>query len=238
MKWIMGSAAVVGTVAFVTSLVFFISVPLPTEVSDSSTKSDGLSEGIQVHGDWTIEVHDPDGTLVEKREFENEFKGAGSIVSILKRETRPGLWEIRLHMASSAEKSPPLLTGHVFRIGEPSVGELKYSDGTSIYSAGTLTVSGEDFQSATQDGKLTLQGELTTSKAHIDKGFVPGTGIFKVKTTNALCEAGAILSDCLKLYSEGGSISWTKDFSSKELQPYIYVEEGQKVIVTVTLSFS
>ena len=92
MKWIMGSAAVVGTVAFVTSLVFFISVPLPTEVSDSATKSDGLSEGIQVHGDWVIEVSDPDGNLVERREFRNALAvgpghGGALVANLLKGET-------------------------------------------------------------------------------------------------------------------------------------------------------
>ena len=32
--------------------------------------SGGPAEGIKVHGHWTIEVRDPDGTLVTHREFE------------------------------------------------------------------------------------------------------------------------------------------------------------------------
>src|SRR5437879_3747133 len=34
----------------------------------------GPQEGIQVHGAWTIDVREPDGTLVEHREFENAFQ--------------------------------------------------------------------------------------------------------------------------------------------------------------------
>jgi hypothetical protein len=35
-------------------------------------------EGIQVHGHWTIEVRDPDGTLKAHREFENSLVGVGA----------------------------------------------------------------------------------------------------------------------------------------------------------------
>lgn len=34
-------------------------------------------EGISVHGAWTIEVRNPDGTLVERREFTNAFVAPG-----------------------------------------------------------------------------------------------------------------------------------------------------------------
>ena len=36
------------------------------------------SEGIAVHGRWTIEVRDPDGGLVERREFDNALTRAGA----------------------------------------------------------------------------------------------------------------------------------------------------------------
>ena len=35
------------------------------------------AQGIKVHGHWTIEVRDPDGTLVTYREFENSLTAAG-----------------------------------------------------------------------------------------------------------------------------------------------------------------
>jgi len=38
----------------------------------------GPSEGIQVHGDWTIDVYNPDGTLDESVEFENALLPVGA----------------------------------------------------------------------------------------------------------------------------------------------------------------
>ena len=37
----------------------------------------GTHEGIQVHGHWTIEVSNPDGTVTAHREFENAIQGIG-----------------------------------------------------------------------------------------------------------------------------------------------------------------
>src|SRR2546423_15522419 len=38
----------------------------------------GQQEGIKVHGHWTIEVRNPDGTLVTHREFENALTSLGA----------------------------------------------------------------------------------------------------------------------------------------------------------------
>jgi hypothetical protein len=35
-------------------------------------------EGIQVHGRWVVEVHDPDGTLVKRLEFDNALAPGGA----------------------------------------------------------------------------------------------------------------------------------------------------------------
>jgi hypothetical protein len=39
----------------------------------------GTQEGIKVHGHWTIEVKNPDGTVVTRREFENSLAGPGGV---------------------------------------------------------------------------------------------------------------------------------------------------------------
>ena len=56
----------------------------------------GTAEGIQVHGHWLIEVRDPDGSLVLRREFENALAlGADALLaSIFNREYGLGLWVI------------------------------------------------------------------------------------------------------------------------------------------------
>jgi hypothetical protein len=59
----------------------------------------GPHEGIKVHGHWTIEVHNPDGTLANHREFENSLDanaGAAALASPLARRAVGGLWLVTL----------------------------------------------------------------------------------------------------------------------------------------------
>jgi hypothetical protein len=61
--------------------------------------SDGLAaEGIQVHGDWTIVVRNPDGSLAGRYEFQNALTshGAGWLAELLAREESVGLWRVHL----------------------------------------------------------------------------------------------------------------------------------------------
>lgn len=53
--------------------------------SEAVPEASGPIEGIAVHGDWTIEVYDADGTLDERVEFENALQpsGAESLVQLL-----------------------------------------------------------------------------------------------------------------------------------------------------------
>jgi hypothetical protein len=41
--------------------------------------SGGLGQGIKVHGHWVIEVRNPDGGLVERRQFDNALFPAGAV---------------------------------------------------------------------------------------------------------------------------------------------------------------
>jgi hypothetical protein len=49
-------------------------------VAEEKPSSDASHQGIKVHGHWTIEVRNPDGTLVTHREFENSLGSGGGIV--------------------------------------------------------------------------------------------------------------------------------------------------------------
>jgi hypothetical protein len=65
-------------------------VPPPT---DSTA---GSMEGIHMRGQWTIEVRDPDGTLVDRREFDNAVTDAGiaNLVAVLARSQTVGGWRV------------------------------------------------------------------------------------------------------------------------------------------------
>ena len=69
------------------------------------------SEGIKVHGRWTIEVRNADGTLVSRTEFENALAphdsfdglggGAGALAGLLSRTYSVRAWRIHLHGSPS-----------------------------------------------------------------------------------------------------------------------------------------
>ena len=57
----------------------------------------GSTEGIKVHGHWTIEVRDPDGSLVSRTEFDNALSGGTSrLPKVLARVYTIGLWGVKL----------------------------------------------------------------------------------------------------------------------------------------------
>lgn len=75
--------------------------------ASSTAESDGTSEGIKVHGHWVIEVREPDGSLVERREFENALlpSGAGMLPRLLWGDFTVGNW--RLTMTPSVGGNTP-----------------------------------------------------------------------------------------------------------------------------------
>src|SRR5436190_13796579 len=62
-------------------------------------------EGIKVHGHWTIDVRNPDGTLVTHHEFENGLETDNPLAMILGRSLTVGEWQIYLG-ASDGSPSP------------------------------------------------------------------------------------------------------------------------------------
>jgi hypothetical protein len=89
-----------GTVASPEPVTSLASNPVPVSptdnISDSTSDKPG-QEGVKVHGHWTIEVINPDGSPAEKREFENAYYAAGtSLPNILGRQYSVGGWEVEL----------------------------------------------------------------------------------------------------------------------------------------------
>src|SRR5258707_12036610 len=70
--------------------------PSKTAVAEEKSLSNGSHEGIKVHGHWTIEVLNPDGTLVTHREFENSLHPLAPpfLSNLLSRQISPGLWSV------------------------------------------------------------------------------------------------------------------------------------------------
>ena len=76
------------------------------------------SEGIKVHGRWVIEVQNPDGTVVERREFNNALQSGGQqiLAGLLSRVSVPGRWAVHFGNAPHAAGASPCQggTGHSF----------------------------------------------------------------------------------------------------------------------------
>lgn len=74
----------------------------------------GPSEGIQVHGDWVIEVYNEDGTLDESVEFENALSvfGARQLARLVSGNASEGDWQIRLAAGTDQPKPCPSNTAH------------------------------------------------------------------------------------------------------------------------------
>ncbi|HSP63214.1 MAG TPA: hypothetical protein VLQ90_09555, partial [Pyrinomonadaceae bacterium] len=62
------------------SLAVKAQTPAKAATSPAVESKGGQKEGIKVHGHWTIDVRNPDGTLVTHREFENDLQADGAIV--------------------------------------------------------------------------------------------------------------------------------------------------------------
>ena len=203
--------------------------PLPVEDTDALLSQDavphvaptgnsgGLGEAIKVHGDWTIDVHNADGTLASHTEFENALTGLGSqrISDILARRMLPNYWRIELQANPLANASCLSSSNQAryCRITEPQgLTDSNVSNNlvvTSIIDGidGILRLSGSII--AQRDGQIT---NVTTGH------------------TGTPCAVGVTFpDDC----TGSSRTEVTRTF----ITPTIEVSEGQIIAVTVEISF-
>jgi hypothetical protein len=95
-------------IAAAVSLAVFLSAFYPASISSgngqtqktatASTSNAGPKEGIKVHGHWSLEIRNPDGSFVKRTEFENDLtsNGALAIMLELSRERSAGAWTVEL----------------------------------------------------------------------------------------------------------------------------------------------
>jgi hypothetical protein len=171
--------------------------------------SGGPREGVKVHGHWTIDVRNPDGTLASHREFENSLQSSGitTLVNSLARTQVMGLWTV-------------VLVGTVCVDGNCSLNEPSEAVGcTECFLV--LTVSAPT--SGTNNGDLVLAGSF----------LAPLSGVVNsVNTRVDVCSSGVLPANCNA--NLGGFLT----FTAKTLSSAVSVTSGQLVQVTVVISFS
>ncbi len=175
-------------------------------------------EGIKVHGHWTIEVKNPDGTLAERREFDNSLTSIGgqTLSRVMGRLDSVGMWQIQLFGHSTAEYA------FMNASSNPTPGFIVESSypGNSPNTFKTLTVT------------------VPTSETNVDKLVLSGTA-----TAQRDGNINSVLTYVSKLsastppsstYISGTAV----EFTHTVLPTAVNLITGQQVMVTVVINFS
>ena len=173
----------------------------------------GPSEGIKVHGNWVIEVRNPDGALVTRREFQNALNslfGPQSLAGILARQKTPGLWVVKLGSDPVAACSTPLFPCVIAESGDNTTAE------TNLFKTLTVNVSGANSE------KVELKGSATAANT----AFITSVSTF--------------ISECPPTTPPATSCQPVASgiFTGTGISPGVPVSPGQQIQVTVTISFS
>jgi hypothetical protein len=189
----------------------------------------GPNEDIKVHGHWTIEVRNPDGSLATHREFENAlaFDGPLNLATALGRAATVGLWRLEVDFANYP-------AGPCIFNSSPIYCLIHESTDTNVPGAPdsndffSLTVSAP-FRPDPNAGTLTLSGTFTVGNAGQIAGVGSALGACAPNVPPASCTLGPAFNSYQVLgYSA---------FSATAVAP-IAVTVGQLVQVTVVFSFS
>jgi hypothetical protein len=197
---------------------------VPAPVSAPSANN-GPNEGVKVHGYWTIDVTNPDGTLAEHREFENSLTayGATALAQVMGRKYSVGEWFVLVDNTvpgSNAFQAPPNYNPtndpNLLVPCAASIMEVQIDDELSDFATLTIDVPA----TGANANKLVLKG---TAVAQRDGS------INRVRTGSNLLTPNQIPHPA---YGGFGI------FSGTELSSPVNLTNGQQVAVTVVISFS
>jgi hypothetical protein len=197
-------------------LLAALSLGVPAAAIAAETRAaSGPTEGIKVHGRWTIDIKNPDGSLVSHHEFENALDSLGAVrlAELLARQKSPGVWGILLWQVGSGLR-PPCPS---YFNGACVIGETGSTDPEAQFKTMTISVP----TSGPNQGKLVLAGSAT-AEADGD--------IAAVITQLGYC-AGTVAAASCAAYRDSG-------FTRKDFQTPLVVNAGQIIQVTVVISFS
>ena len=174
-----------------------------------ATAPNGTGEGIAVHGHWTVEVTDPDGTTVSRTEFENALSSIGelALATFLSRSSPVGSWQIELADNVCENNS-----------GTPTTCFITEDSFTQNQYFPNLTVT-------RLDSTVVLEGTAIVQR---------DDEISAVRTYVTVCLASTTPEDCDATTSPFPVFP----FTATALSPAIPVVTGQIIDVRVEISFS
>lgn len=204
-----------------------------TGASGESTAK-GNQEGIRVHGHWTIEVRNPDGTLAARREFENSinaYSGAQLVSAALTGGITMGGWQVALNNGVN------FLEINTAGAVATYCQSLVINGGTTTTCSDTLTVTGPTLTGNAFNSTQTITFSGT---APVPQGFP--SEILEVNTINYPCAATVSIADCLSTQANVAILG--VGLTARQLDGLngdpaaLPVGAGQTVAVTVVISFS
>jgi hypothetical protein len=182
--------------------------------------SGGPQEGIRVHGHWSIDILNPDGSLVSHHEFENALADYGQTLAALLGGSTAGRWAVTLssqHGTSPCQGGTGTPFPNTCRLIESAA--TNATGGTAEFKTLTATMTAAGQQTGLNT--LVLSGSATA--------LVAGQ-VDRVDTSMSICTEATPRSGCT---TAGGALPFTT-----ATPPAVQVAAGQTIRVTVTLSFS
>jgi hypothetical protein len=166
------------------------------------------SEGIAVHGAWTIDVYNEDGTLDQHVEFSNALldSGGAALTSMLARQSSPGPWMVVLYNGAQDAPCPSFCR----------VGEAGWPDATESNDLTVQVVTGPP-------DVLRLAGSVTATQ---------DGDVTSVRTWISPCDSATAPDNC----AGGGAIVPFTDKTLDT--PVLGITIGQTIQVQVDISFT
>lgn len=185
-------------------------------VDERKSSGGGLMQGIKVHGHWTIEVRNPDGTLVTHREFENSLRqSTGS----------PLLANLLNTVGQTSVPGSIALSFWAVELGGGACFTLntQISGNCGIIQAGITLIPGNSLD------YLSSQKLVTGVSA----------GSFVLSGTVQASDSSSIVSVTTETINEVTPSLTINQFTSASLSSNpVQVQAGQTIAVTVNISFS
>ncbi|MBW2257338.1 MAG: hypothetical protein JRI25_22455 [Deltaproteobacteria bacterium] len=202
------------------------------QVAEAQAPSGAHRATVTVQGHWTLEVRDPDGTTVARREFDNDFTDPPHrLGTILARERAVGRWEVwvgkDLTLSTTADQpceGPSYRT--LCQIVEPSDPREELG-----WVSETLSVT-----PVQADHTLVLEGHITAQRDSSVQWVGTGVGYCPPDVSPADCPTSAAH---LPQQMSNGGLYTTHELTrhSATADDAIPVLAGQQILVKVVLEF-
>jgi hypothetical protein len=213
-------------------------IALDTENTTSSLVDDGLHQGIKLHGHWIIDVKNPDGKLVQHRDFQNSilYDGQQYLTALMSGYAVAGTYAIYF-ANNGATNTNAVCTAGQFpycAIVQSTTASLGPQFCSFYQCVGGLTVTPTFGVGPT----VKLAGNITAPNAGIIAVVYTapsGCNAQGVTTVQPTSVATITPAQCMVTtggYSMGGTSTGTT------LASPVSVVAGQIIQITVTLSFS